>query len=138
MKILRTNLQDYQVINDEEEDAFNEEIQDEISNDINKPINTYGLIDEIKSILYTNLMKYYSTIITEVLIFSILDPRFKSLNFASLAQNQILNSICKSYLSKKKEVKKKYLIHLTYLIYLVIHLIHLIYLVYLKDQKEKL
>ena len=48
MKIFRTNLQDNQVINDEEEDAFNEEIQDEISNDINKPINTYSLINEIK------------------------------------------------------------------------------------------
>ena len=31
-------------------------------------------------------MKYYPTIITEVLIFSILDSRFKSLDFASLAQ----------------------------------------------------
>src|SRR3954454_22625932 len=86
MKILRTNLQDNQVINDEKEDAFNEEIQDEISNDINKPINTYGLINEIKSILYTNLMKYYLTITTKVLIFSIFDSRFKSLDFALLTQ----------------------------------------------------
>ena len=103
MKILRTNLQDNQVINDEEEDAFNEEIQDEISIDINKPINTYGLIDEIKLILYTNLMKYYPTITTEVLIFSILDPRFKSLDFASLAQK----SNTEQHLRKLFEQEKK-------------------------------
>src|SRR5436305_15192995 len=84
MKILRTNLQDNQVINDEKENAFNKEIQDEISNDINKPINTYGLIDEIKSILYTNLMNYYLTITNEILIFIILVIIYKCIVFTSL------------------------------------------------------
>ena len=107
MKILRTNLQDNQVINDEEENAFNEEIQDEISNDINKPINTYGLIDEIKSILYTNLMKYYPTITTEVLIFSILDPRFKSLDFASLAQKSNTEQHLQKLFEQEKRSQKE-------------------------------
>src|SRR3954451_10298286 len=51
-EILRTNLQDNQVINDEKENAFNEEIQDEISNDINKPINTYGLIEYLIHLIH--------------------------------------------------------------------------------------
>jgi len=107
MKILRTNLQDNQIINDEEEDAFNEEIQDEISNDINKPINTYSLIDEIKSILYTNLMKYYPTITTEVLIFSILDLRFKSLDFASLAQKSNTEQHLQKLFEQEKRSQKE-------------------------------
>ena len=107
MKILRTNLQDNQVINNEEEYAFNEEIQDEISNDINKPINTYGLIDEIKSILYTNLMKYYPTITTEVLIFSILDPRFKSFDFASLAQKSNTEQHLQKLFEQEKRSQKE-------------------------------
>ena len=83
-------------------------------------------------------MKYYLTITTEVLIFSILDPRFKSLDFTSLAQKSNTEQHLQKLFEQEKEVKKKYLIHLTHLVHLVIHLVHLIYLVYLKDQKEKL
>src|SRR2546423_1139575 len=107
MKILRTNLQDNQVINDEEKDVFNEEIQNEISNNINKPINTYGLIDEIKSILYTNLIKYYLIIITEVLIFSILDLRFKSLDFTSLAQKSNTEQHLQKLFEQEKRSQKE-------------------------------
>src|SRR5436305_13381828 len=107
MKILRTNLQDNQVINDEEENAFNDEIQDEISNDISKPINTYSLINKIKSILYTNLMKYYFTITTEVLIFSILNSRFKSLDFASLAQKSNTEQHLRKLFEQEKRSQKE-------------------------------
>ncbi|CAB4422012.1 unnamed protein product [Rhizophagus irregularis] len=73
---------------DEEEDvAFEsndaEEDQDSgLNNKINEPTNTSGLLDVVKSRLYKNIMKYYPTLTTEYLIPSILDPRFKKLDFA--------------------------------------------------------
>ena len=83
MKTIRPNLTDDQDI-DEEGDAFDEENQDLLSNDdINKSVITFGLLDEVKLKLYRNMKKYYPTLTTEILIPSILDPRFKSLNFAT-------------------------------------------------------
>jgi hypothetical protein len=56
--------------------------QDSIPNNkINKPINTSGLLDVIKSRLYKNIMKYYPILTTENLIPSILNPRFKKHDF---------------------------------------------------------
>ena len=69
----------------EQEDVF-EDKENQESFDINEPILTYGLIDEVKLKLYTNMKKYYPILITEALIFSILNPRFKSLDFVSKEQ----------------------------------------------------
>ncbi|PKK66921.1 hypothetical protein RhiirC2_714505 [Rhizophagus irregularis] len=83
-----TNNQDS---DEEEDDAFKnndaEEGQDSTQNSkINEPINTFGLLDEVKSKLYKNIKKYYPTLFTESLIPSILDLRFKKLDFAPEAQ----------------------------------------------------
>jgi hypothetical protein len=107
IKILRTSSQ-YTPVIDDEDDAFHEEIQDEAPNDdINRPVNTYGLIDEIKSILYTNLIKYYPTITTEVLISSILDPRFKSLDFASSTQKSNTEQHLRNLFEQEKRNQKE-------------------------------
>ncbi|GBC46886.2 zinc finger BED domain-containing protein 4-like [Rhizophagus irregularis DAOM 181602=DAOM 197198] len=88
-------------------DAFDEENQDEIPNDdINKPVNTYGLINEIKSILYTNLIKYYPTITTDALISPILDPRFKSLDFTSSIQKSHTEQQLRTLFEQEKNNQK--------------------------------
>ncbi|EXX64721.1 hypothetical protein RirG_140090 [Rhizophagus irregularis DAOM 197198w] len=56
------------------------------NDDINEPVITFGLLDEVKSRLYNNMKKYYPTLTTEPLIPSVLDPRFKSLDFTSKNQ----------------------------------------------------
>ena len=76
IKTLTTRSPDQQTYIDEQDDAFDdgsneEENQDD---DINKPVITFGLLDAVKSNLYMNMKKYYSTLGTaEVLIPSILD-----------------------------------------------------------------
>ncbi|UZO09760.1 uncharacterized protein OCT59_029973 [Rhizophagus irregularis] len=88
-------------------DAFDEENQDEIPNDdINKSVNTYGLINEIKSILYTNLIKYYPTITTDALISPILDPRFKSLDFTSSIQKSHTEQQLRTLFEQEKNNQK--------------------------------
>ncbi|CAB4493229.1 unnamed protein product [Rhizophagus irregularis] len=94
-------------IKEETGDAFDEENQDEIPNDdINKSVNTYGLINEIKSILYTNLIKYYPTITTDALISSILDPRFKSLDFTSSIQKSHTEQQLRTLFEQEKNNQK--------------------------------
>src|SRR5436305_11119219 len=52
-------------------------------------------------------MKYYPTITTEVLIFSILDPRFKSLDFASLAQKSNTEQHLRKLFEQEKRSQKE-------------------------------
>lgn len=75
---LTTNPSENYTNNDKQEDAF----EDEGNFNISEPVLTFGLLDEVKSKLYANLKKYYPTLTTETLIPSILDLRFKSLDFA--------------------------------------------------------
>lgn len=85
IKTLTTSSLDNYINVDEQEDAFenDEENQNSTSNfNINEPVLTFGIFDEVKSKLYSNMKKYYPTLTTEPLIPSILDPRFKSLDFA--------------------------------------------------------
>ncbi|GBC33124.2 zinc finger BED domain-containing protein 4-like [Rhizophagus irregularis DAOM 181602=DAOM 197198] len=91
IKTVTTDLANNQDSDEEEDDAFEnndaEEGQDSTQNSkINEPINTFGLLDEVKSKLYKNIKKYYPTLFTESLIPSILDPRFKKLDFSPEAQ----------------------------------------------------
>src|SRR4051794_32812730 len=79
IKTLTTRSLSQQTYIEEQEDAFDES-NDEQNQDINKPFLTFGLLDEVKSKLYMNMMKYYPTLTTaEALIPSILDSRLKSL-----------------------------------------------------------
>ncbi|CAB5386707.1 unnamed protein product [Rhizophagus irregularis] len=91
IKTVTTDLANNQNSDEEEDDAFEnndaKEGQDSTQNSkINEPINTFGLLDEVKSKLYKNIKKYYPTLFTESLIPSILDPRFKKLDFSPEAQ----------------------------------------------------
>ncbi|RGB23335.1 hypothetical protein C1646_677191 [Rhizophagus diaphanus] len=56
---------------------------------INTPVNTRGLLDNIKANLYKALEKYYKVIEKEALISSLLDPRQKKLKFADNDQKEI-------------------------------------------------
>jgi hypothetical protein len=88
MEILKTVTTDpsyNQDFDEDEDDAFeNDDAEEEgtQNNKINEPVNTFGLLDEVKSKLHKYIKKYYPTLTTEVLIPSILDPRFKKLDFA--------------------------------------------------------
>ena len=92
MEILKTVTTDSsydQDFDEDEDDAFeNNDAEEEgtQNNKINEPINTFGLLNEVKSKLHKNIKKYYLTLTTENLIPSILDPRFKRLDFAPEAQ----------------------------------------------------
>jgi len=91
-KTLTTNLLSYDKDSNsnEQDDVFeNNDKKEELTNRniiINKPVNTFGLLDKIKSRLYTNIKKYYPTLTTENLIPFIFDPRLKKLDFASIDQ----------------------------------------------------
>ncbi|CAB5195205.1 unnamed protein product [Rhizophagus irregularis] len=76
------------VVDEREEDVFEvvEEQNLTSNDDINEPVITFGLLDEVKLRLYNNMKKYYPTLTTEPLIPSVLDPRFKSLDFTSKNQ----------------------------------------------------
>ena len=110
IKIIKTLIIDllnnYNYNDNEQEDAFEDEKNQE-SFDINEPILTYGLIDEVKLKLYTNMKKYYPTLITEALISSILDPRFKSLDFASEEQKNNTERHLHEIFKKEKENQKE-------------------------------
>jgi hypothetical protein len=111
MEIIKTVTTDpsYNQDSDEEDDdAFEsndaEEEQDSIPNNkINEPINTFGLLDVVKSRLYKNIMKYYPTLTTENLIPSILDPRFKKLDFAPETQQINTKHHLKKLFEKEKD-----------------------------------
>ena len=110
IKTLTTRSSDQQTYIDEQDDAFDdgsneEENQDD---DINKPVITFGLLDAVKSNLYMNMKKYYPTLVTaEVLIPSILDPRFKSLNFVSSEQKIMTEQHLHQLFKQEKEKQNK-------------------------------
>lgn len=90
IKTVATDLSYDQDSDETDDEAFEndniEEEQGSSNSKIDEPINTFGLLDKVKSRLYKNIKKYYPTLTTESLISSILDPRFKKLDFASEAQ----------------------------------------------------
>ncbi len=53
---------------------------------INKPVNTFGLLDKIKSRLYINIKKYYPILTIKNLISFIFDLQLKKLDFALIDQ----------------------------------------------------
>ena len=109
IKTLTTRSSNQQTYIDELEDAFNNESNEEENqdDDINKPVITFGLLDAIKSKLYMNMKKYYPSLVTaEVLIPSILDLWFKSLDFVSPEQ-KIKTEQHLYYLFKKEKENQK-------------------------------
>ncbi|CAB4484925.1 unnamed protein product [Rhizophagus irregularis] len=56
---------------------------------INTPINTFGLLDNIKSNLYKALENYFEVIEKEALIAALLDPRKKKTMFANNDQKEL-------------------------------------------------
>jgi hypothetical protein len=96
---------------DKQEDAFDDHENNEEENqdnDINKPVLTFGLLDAVKSTLYMNMKKYYSTLVTaKVLIPSILDSRFKSLDFVLPEQKLKTEQHLHQLFNQEKEKQKK-------------------------------
>jgi hypothetical protein len=107
IKTLTTRSLSQQTYIEEQEDAFDES-NDEQNQDINKPFLTFGLLDEVKSKLYMNMMKYYPTLTTaEALIPSILDPRLKSLDFVLPEQKIKAEQHLQQLFKQEKENQKK-------------------------------
>ena len=110
IKTLTIRSSNQQTYIDEQDDAFDdgsneEENQDD---DINKSVITFGLLDAVKSKLYMNMKKYYPTLVTaEVLIPSILDPRFKSLDFVSSEQKIMTEQHLHQLFKQEKEKQNK-------------------------------
>ena len=105
-KTLTTNALDNYVYIDEQEDAFEDDERNQSFN-INESVLTFGLLDEVKSKLYANMKKYYPTLTTESLIPSILDPRFKSLDFAPNEQKFKTEQHLHELFEKEKEIQKE-------------------------------
>lgn len=107
IKTLTTRSSNQQTYIDEQEDAFDETSEEE-NQDINKPVITFGLLDEVKSKLYMNMKKYYPTLTTaEALTPSILDPRFKSLDFVASEQKIMTEQHLHQLFKQEKENQKK-------------------------------
>ena len=107
IKTLTTRSLNQQTYIDEQEDAFDES-NEEQDQDINKPVITFGLLDEVKSKLYMNMMKYYPTLtIAKTLIPSILNSRFKSLDFVSLEHKTKTEQHLHQLFKQEKENQKK-------------------------------
>src|SRR5256885_16218439 len=108
IKTLTTRSLNQQTYIDEQEDAFDESNNEEENQDINKPVITFGLLDEVKSKLYMNMKKYYPTLTTaEALIPSILDPQFKSLDFVLLEHKTKTEQHLHQLFKQEKENQKK-------------------------------
>jgi len=112
IKTIKPNLSDDRNsdINEEEvifeEDVF-EDDQNLVSNDINEPVITFGLIDKVKLKLYNNMKTYYPTLTTEPLIPSILDSRFKSLDFTSEIQQFNTKQRLNELFEQEKEIYQR-------------------------------
>ncbi len=74
---------------DEIGDAFDEilELERDETN-INTPIETQGLFDQIKKNLYKALIHYFNPTSSEALLAALFDPRFKKLKFAMQEQKK--------------------------------------------------
>jgi len=110
IKTLTTRSSNQQTYIDELEDAFDDESNEEENqdDDINKPVITFGLLDAVKSKLYMNMKKYYPSLVTaEVLIPSILDPRFKSLDFVLSEQKIMTEQHLHQLFKQEKEKQNK-------------------------------
>jgi len=67
-------------------DAFGEVSESDRDREINTPINTYNILEQIKKNLYEALIYYFDFTSPEALLATLLDPRFKKLQ--SFTQNQ--------------------------------------------------
>ncbi|CAG8509419.1 11008_t:CDS:2, partial [Racocetra fulgida] len=96
------------------DDAFKErQIEDDIKENeskakrkikINNPINTFGLIDTIKSKLYRVLNYYYNDLKLDGLVASLLDPRWKSLLFITeQKKSETINELRRLYENEKSK-----------------------------------
>ena len=67
-------------------DAFGEVSEPDRDREINTPVNTYNILEQIKKNLYEALIHYFDSTSPEALLAALLDPRFKKLQ--SFTQNQ--------------------------------------------------
>ena len=82
----RNNLADINL--DRIADAFGEVSELERDKDINTPVNTCNLLDQIKKNLYDAMIHYFNPTSPEALLAALLDPRFKKLRFSTQDQKQ--------------------------------------------------
>ncbi|GBB85099.1 hypothetical protein RclHR1_11680004 [Rhizophagus clarus] len=70
-------------------DAFGEVSELEKNRDINTPINTHNILDQVKKNLYDAMIHYFNPASSEALLAALLDPRFKKLQSFTPDQKQV-------------------------------------------------
>ena len=64
-------------------DVFGDAAELEKDKDLNKPVNTCNLLDQIKKNLYDAMIYYFNPISSEAILAAILNPHFKKLRFCT-------------------------------------------------------
>ncbi|CAG8763100.1 16300_t:CDS:1, partial [Cetraspora pellucida] len=93
----------------DEEDAFdyNEEQTNQDETKLNNPINTIGLLNEVKEKIYTTRCHYYPNPASQELISALLDPRLKSLDFVNMISKSVTENILKNLYNKEKSLENE-------------------------------
>jgi hypothetical protein len=73
---------------DRTNDAFGEVTELEKDREINTPVDTCNLLDQIKKNLYDAFIYYFNPTLSEALLAALLDPRFKKLHLFTQDQKQ--------------------------------------------------
>jgi len=81
---------------DKTADAFGDVSELEKDREINIPVNTYNLLDQIKKNLYNAMIHYFNLTSPEALLAALFDPHFKKLRLSTQdqkqdAENELLN-----------------------------------------------
>ncbi|CAG8788526.1 22411_t:CDS:2, partial [Cetraspora pellucida] len=92
-----------------EEDAFDYD-KEQINQDktlLNNLINTISLLNEVKEKIYTTLCHYYPNLASQELIFALLDPQLKLLDFVNMISKSVTKNILKNLYNKEKSLKNE-------------------------------
>ncbi|CAG8547402.1 6801_t:CDS:2, partial [Scutellospora calospora] len=93
------NIEDTQDVFDQDEDEQSEFTS---YNKINIPVNTVGLLNEVKKKIYMTLCHYYSDYTPQELVSALLDPRLKSLDFINaLNRSKVELTLRNLYINEK-------------------------------------
>jgi hypothetical protein len=93
-----SNLIDINI--DKTADAFGEASEDK---EINTPVDTHNLLDQIKKNLYDALIYYFNPASSEALLAALLDPRFKKLQLFTQDQKQDAEDELQNIYNKMKQ-----------------------------------
>lgn len=102
-RVLSVNELDF----DSEEDTFEDNVESENHN-INTPVNTYNILNQVKKSMYQALCHYFPIPSSEKLLSALLDPRCKKLDdFDHSTYLDVKSKLCELYEERKILEKEK-------------------------------